>query len=225
MAAHADGRQAALQRAAQQALLAGRVLQELPGRVHPGWVATVGADPQVLAEGGGELLNTALLHRFDLRWPDLSAAVCALENAWLLPPADIRRLCCARAIFAWRATLARTVDAGLRRRARAAIGDATFAVAVGEPAVRRSDTAPPPLADGDAPALPGWALLKQAQPWRDPRAQRLIELMLPPAAAQEPAPAAAADAGEHGRFLALLPRLFPEHAWLFGSEPAPSMSA
>lgn len=194
---------------------AGRALQDLPSRVHPAWTAAMGADPGLLRSGGAQVLNTALLARFDLRWPDLSAARHAVELAWLLPPDQVARLCAARVLFTWRGVLARTVDAGLRRAARARIGAGSFDVLVAMPGPRHGD--PPPAMLDDVLLPLGWAWLKSALPWRDPRARRLVELMLPPVA--PPAAARRAEADD-GRFLSALPDLFPEHAWLFGSEPA-----
>jgi hypothetical protein len=228
-AASAEG----AQRAGLLAAHAGAVLQDLPQRLHPAWIDTVGADPATLAAGGPELLNIALLARFDLRWPDLSAASHALEIAWLLPPAQLARLCAARALFAVRGALARSVDAGARRRARALVGDGSFHGLMAVPQARRDAAAPAPALPGDdTPAVQarGWTLIDQALRWRDARSRRLIELMLPPspqpARAAPPVPAADRSAAEeHAAFTTALPTLFPEHAWLFGSEPATSTSA
>ena len=236
MARPADNAAADLaRRAGLLAAQAGQVLQDLPQRVHPAWIDTVGADPATLAAGGPELLNIALLARFDLRWPDLSAASHALEIAWLLPPGQLARLCAARALFAVRGVLARSVDAGARRRARALVGDSSFEALMAVPQPRRDAAAPAATLPGDdAPAVlaRGWALLDQALRWRDARSRRLIALMLPPAPSPvrppAPTPVAPADHGtaaEHAAFAAALHTLFPEHSWLFGSEPATLTSA
>ncbi|WP_425258738.1 type III secretion protein HrpB4 [Rubrivivax sp. RP6-9] len=222
-------------RACRLAEQAGQVLHDLPRHLHPGWIDAVGADPALLAAGGPGLLNTALLARFDLRWPDLSAAQHALEIAWLLPPGQLARLCAARALFAVRGALARSVDAGARRRARALVGDSSFEALMAVPQARRDAAAPAAALPGDdAPAVQarGWTLLDQALRWRDARSRRLIELMLPPPPSPVRPPASTpvaapehAYAAEHAAFAAALHTLFPEHAWLFGSEPATLTSA
>lgn len=205
---------------------AGQALQQLPQRLHPAWVQAVGANPALLSTGGPGLLNLALLARFDLRWPDLSAASHALELAWLLPRDELGRLCAARALYAFRGTLARTVDAGLRRAARALVGSAAFQALVQLPAPRR-DSHVLPATEADAARLAGWAMLKQGLPWRDLRSRRLVELMLPPAVTgtSPPTDPDADPAADHVAFASAVPILFPEHAWLFGSEPASWTSA
>ena len=211
--------------AGQLAGQAGQTLADLPNRLHPEWVDSMGADPAVLHAGGAGVLNAALLARFDLRWPDLSAAGHGLELAWLLAPDQLVRLCAARALFAWRGALARCVDAGLRRRVRALVGTETFDAIVGIAQGRRDEAAAPFEADVAQPM--GWSLLRRALPWRDVRSRRLIELMLPPvpphivAALDERAD----ESAEHDRFASTLLYLFPEHSWLFGLEPATLTSA
>jgi hypothetical protein len=92
---------------------------------------------------------------------------------------------------------------------------------------RRDPAAASPAIEPDGVLLAGWALLKQALPWRDARSCHLIELMLPPAAAPATAAPGPVPSGpaEHAGFLAMLHTLFPEHSWLFGSEPATLTSA
>jgi hypothetical protein len=211
--------------AGQLAGQAAQTLSDLPNRLHPGWVESMGADPAVLHAGGAGVLNAALLARFDLRWPDLSAAGHGLELAWLLAPDQLVRLCAARALFAWRGALARCVDAGVRRRVRALVGTETFDAIVGMAQGRREAAAAPLEAEVALPL--GWSLLRRALPWRDVRSRRLVELMLPPVPAHIVAALGerADESAEHDGFASTLLDLFPEHSWLFGLEPASLTSA
>ena len=204
---------------------AGQILSNLPACLHADWIRMMEADPALLARGGPEVLNTALLARFDLRWPDLSAAAHGLELAWLFAPEQLNQLCAARAVFAWRGLLGRGVDASARRQARALVGAQTFDLIAGIPQARRDVPALPFEADRAVPL--GWTWLDEALPWGDARSRRLTQLMLPPwppeihAAAQN----VPGNAAEHAGFLLALHQLFPEHSWLFGSEAASLTSA
>jgi hypothetical protein len=204
---------------------AGQILSNLPACLHADWIRMLEADPALLAGGGHELLNTALLARFDLRWPDLSAAGHGLELAWLFAPEQLCQLFAARAVFAWRGTLGRGVDASARRQARALVGAEIFERIAGIPQARR-DAPRAPFEAGHALPL-GWAWLDEALAWQDPRSRRLTQLMLPPwpEHIHEAARDYPGSTTDHAGFLQALQQLFPEHSWLFGSEAASSTSA
>jgi hypothetical protein len=221
-AAHAAHAAQASRLAAQAA----QALQELPQRVHPAWIDTLEVDPALLACAGPGLMSTVLQARFDLCWPDLSAASHARELAWLLPAGQLQRLCAARALYAFRGPLARSVDAASRRGARALLGTEAFDALLKLPEQRREERALPPL-EADSIVVAGWGLLECQLPWRDARSRRLAELALPPAASLAgPVPGAGqAQAAEHVEFVTAVKHLFPEHQWLFGSELASLKSA
>jgi hypothetical protein len=210
--------------ATRLAARAAQVLQDLPRHVHPAWADTIGIAPAQLSAGGPGLLNTVLQARFDLCWPDLSAAHQALELAWLLPPQQLRRVCAARALYAVRGTLARSVNAALRRHARLLIGSESFETLVSLPERRRADT-PQLSLQADRVVLDGWALLERGLVWGDERTRRLTALALPPPATPAtPATWAAwqdsAASTNHAEFEVAVNQLFPEHQWLFGSRLA-----
>ena len=160
---------------------AAQALHDLPQRVHPAWLASLEVAPSLLVDAGPGLMSTVLQNRFDLCWPDLSAASHTLELVWLLPPEQLRRVCAARALFAYRGLLARSVDAAARRSTRLLLGAATFDALLHLPERRREPQALPPL-DEDSIVVVGWGLLGGQLPWADVRARRLVELVLPPAA-------------------------------------------
>jgi hypothetical protein len=216
---------ASLRLPARLASQASAVLSDLAGHVHPAWTVSA-AGTWVDPTDDGSLLNLILQARFDLCWPDLSAARHPLELAWLLPPGDVRRVCAARSLFACRDALARTVDAGLRRQARALVGSHTLEALLAEQVRRPGEPVPDPWSPDIITTL-GWNLLKRALPWHDRRSRRLMDLMFPPAAARLPRPVRPERdlAAEHTAFCAVLSQLFPEHAWLFGSSLATSKSA
>jgi hypothetical protein len=192
---------------------AARVLGSLGQRVHASWIGLLGP-----AGMPPQHIDRLLLARFDLRWPDLGVASGGLEHLWLLPPAQVRRVCVARALYERREALARCVTAGLRRDARALLGDVAFNAMTARTDKRQGGAALPSHLDGDRLCALGWQRLKAAVPWGDLRSRRLVELMLPPAnAATAEGPLALSD---HPSFMADLPALIPEHAWLFGSGTA-----
>jgi hypothetical protein len=216
--------------ASRLAVQVATVLSNLPQRVHPAWVASLGFDAAFFSQGGHTVMNTVLQARFDLCWPDLSAADEPLELVGLLPPEQQRRLCAVRALYPFRGVLARSVDGAARRTARGLVGSETFDALLQLPERRREDRALPPL-DPDGLASAGWALMGGPLRWADVRLRRLAELSLPPAAAlarnawgQDAGPATLAET-EHAGFMAALTPLFPEHQWLFGSELASLRSA
>lgn len=210
-------------RLSEQAALA---LQDLPQRVHPLWVDLLEVDPGVLASGGPRFMNAVLQARFDLRWPDLSAASHALELTWLLPPAQVRQVCAARALYGFRGLLARTVDAATRRGARLLLGSEVFNALVQLPERRREER-PLPALEPEGIVVAGWGLLGSQLAWRDVRLRRLVELALPPAAtrARQALWRSREHAAEHAEFVTAVKYLFPEHQWLFGSELASLKSA
>ena len=212
--------------ATRLAMQAAQVLADLPQHVHPGWIGALEVDRSLLSAGGAGLLNRALQTRFDLCWPDLSAATEALQMAWLLPPAQLRRVCAARVLYSMRGALARTVDAALRRSARLLIGSDSFEALVGL-AERRRVESPTLPAGSDRVVLAGWALIERQLCWGDDRLRRLTVLALPPHAphAATAAPQEQNPAREHAEFAAAVNQLFPEHQWLFGSKPATLKSA
>jgi len=206
---------------------AANTLQTLPVRLNPEWILSLGAGIAQVAQCGATLLNDVLLASFDLRWPDLSAAASPIETMWMLPKGQVGRVCATRALFACRGQLARSVDSSVRRRARAMVGDATFTALLALDRDRLS-TAGRALPGNDADILStGWSLLRDACSWKDERLRRLCDLMLPPSASRSDArtPAVSAVMSEHQQFIERLPHLFPEHSWLFGSEPARLISA
>jgi hypothetical protein len=202
------------------AVRAGQILSDLPACLHPDWIKTMGADPPLLAQGGCEMFNTALLARFDLRWPDLSAAAHGLELAWLFPPEQLYKVYVARAVFAWRGTLTRGIDASARRQARALVGTDIFDLVSNIPQARRDAPTAPFQANRALPL--GWRWLDEALPWGDARSRRLTQLMLPSWSDDILADArnTPTQAAEHAGFLQALQNMFPEHLWLFGSEAA-----
>ena len=204
--------------------LAVRALDDLEPRIHPGWRAELAVDRLPLSDGGAAAMNAVLRARFDLCWPDLSAARHGIELAWLLEPGQVARLCAARALFACRGTLARTVDAAQRRAARALIGSEVVDAMIELPERHRDDAALPPM---ETPGLvaAGWQLLRAQLRWSDERSRRLMELALPPEAASPGLRDGGVSADAHRRFLNGLHQLFPEHQWLFGSRRASSTSA
>jgi hypothetical protein len=193
---------------------AAEVFEDLAQRVHPAWIESLGAGIDTIATRRPILLGELLLTRFDLRWPDLSAATEALERVWLLPPPEVRRLCGARALFGWRDALKRSVDGRLRRHARALVGDSAFDIITGNPDPRPGTVELPSELEPDWVCTQGWTLLKSASDWPDARSRRLVDLMLPP---NDPgAPALPAIEADHGLFMAELPTILPEYPWLFG---------
>ncbi|RFP09344.1 hypothetical protein D0T24_24470 [Duganella sp. BJB480] len=130
----------------------------------------------------------------------------------LLEPALLWRVLAARALYARRAALRRCIDRAVLEPLRALLGaDALQLLQHGEagpgPAVL-------PVADAAGWAWSGHAMLLREQAWTDPTLRQLIALVLP---AEAPAGAPAAADGDDGAdFVALLPALFPEAAWLFG---------
>ena len=204
--------------AATLARSAASALAVLSKRVHPGWIASLGADIAAFGAQRPALLDDLLLSRYDLRWPDLSAPTHGLENLWLLPPGQVRRLCSARALYTWRDALNRCVMADVRRKARALVGDLAFQVLTGRPDKYPHSITLPASLDSDEVCGLGWLQIRAALPWRDERSRRLVDLMLPPT----PASAAPAHSAfdDHPLFMADLPAMFPEHSWLFGSSLA-----
>jgi len=198
------------------------VFASLLDRLHPSWVRAVGIDLAVTTPGHCAVWIEAITSRFDLRWPDLSAARSALELLWLLPPAEVQRVCIARALFACREPLARCVDGQVRRRARELVGAPAYEALAALPAPRGGGLPLPADVDSESLGLDGWQLLDQATEWRDSRARRLVQLMLPLSGV--PSPKFKPSAAEHALFVLQLPHLFPEHAWLFGFNPARCIS-
>lgn len=211
------------------ACAAAEVFASLLERMHPAWAQAMGFDKGTLAveatgsRGLRAVWAEAVAVRLDLRWPDVSSATEPLHLLWLLPPLQIERVCGARALFACRDALARCVDASVRRSARALVGPAAFEALVAVPAQRTGAVAALGELDSGFAAVNGFALLQAGSSWADPRAQRLVQLVLPPLqlAAEPPAPCEA----EHALFARHFSTIFPEHAWLFGSNPARTTSA
>lgn len=192
------------------------VFASLLERLHPTWAHAIGID--LALPGQRAVWAEVASVRFDLRWPDLSVARSALALLWLLPPAEVQRVCIARALFACREPLTRSVDGQVRRRARALVGALVYEALAASPAPRGEATPLPADFESDSLGLTGWRLLDQATVWRDLRARRLVQLMLPLSGVTSPTPTP--SAAEHDLFVRLLPHFFPEHAWLFGSNPA-----
>ena len=191
-------------------------LASMSKRVHPAWIASLGRDVETVAVNRPALLDELLLSRFDLRWPDLSAASHGPEYMWLLPPEQVKRVCSARALYTWRDALDRCVVAQVRRTARALVGDVAFKTLLARSDPRPHSVTLPESLDADEVCAFGWSQLKAGLPWRDARSCRLVDLMLPPVKVAE-SPGAVDD---HALFMADLPAMFPELLWLFGSNPA-----
>ena len=136
-----------------------------------------------------------------------------------------------RALYAHRAALALCVDGAVLARLRALLGPVALSGLRGAPFAApgdgAADLAPaslPAHADLLAWAIDGYGHFERDAVWRDPSLRRLIELMLPAAAADAVAAEAADDripraspaATDSEALLALLPTLFPELTWLFG---------
>jgi hypothetical protein len=204
------------------------VFATLLERMHPAWAQAMGFDKATLAAaaGGSRGLRAvwaeAVAVRLDLRWPDVSAATEPLHLLWLLAPAQIERVCSARALFACRDALARSVDASVRRSARALVGPAAFEALVAVPAQRTGSAAGLGEVESGFTGVNGFALLQAGSRWADSRAQRLVQLVLPPLQLATEPPAACE--AEHALFARHFSTLFPEHAWLFGSNPAHTTS-
>ncbi len=199
---------------------AAEVFVTLLDRIHPAWVRSMGIDMgavSAVSPASRAVWTEVVAVRFDLRWPDLSVAAEPLQLLWLLPPLQIQRVCCARALFACRDALMRSVDAHVRRSARALVGPAAFDALTVVPGQRVGSA--PVLAEPDTgrTSVSGLALLQTSSTWADARAHRLVQLALPPLEAA-PAQPASSDA-EHALFASHLPTIFPEHSWLFGSNP------
>ena len=193
---------------------------ELAHRVHPGWLQRLSTslrlDCAALAASRPGLLNGLLCAQHRLRGLDLSAACSPVELLGLLPSAEVVRLCSARSVYSLRAAMRRCVDAPLRRIIRQAVGTQVFELLMSLPVQMTDPLSLPAGLDAERLCTSGWGRLAAATDWHDPCLQQLACLMLPPATDTPRGDAATRFSAEHTTFLALLPGLFPEHAWLFG---------
>jgi hypothetical protein len=202
---------------------AAEVFATLLERMHPAWAQAMGLDQGKLAGAAPSALGSrAVWAEAVAARLDLSAAKEPLQLLWLLPPSQIRRVCSARMVFTCRGALARSVDAQARRSARALVGAAAFEALIAVPAQRSIGVSALAALEAGFTDIDGFALLQAGSSWSDARAQRLVQLVLPPAQTVAEAPVRC-DA-EHALFSHHFPTIFPEHAWLFGSNLAHTTS-
>jgi Bacterial type III secretion protein (HrpB4) len=194
-------------------------------QVHPEWILGL---CKGLGLGRGEsvpgkALDEALQGTFMLRWPSLSQLTRSAHRISLLARPDLSRVLAAVALHAARDGVRRSLNKSHRSQ---------WITAIGEDAYLRLLRLPPrghQLAEvrlhklSHGYAIEGQALLGAAGHWRNRDCAAWIRYAIPPPSVPgQPS----VDVGRlDPAIFAHLPLLFPEHAWLFGSDMERTLSA
>ncbi len=194
-------------------------------QVHPDWIRGLCGG---LGLGNGEsvhgkALDDALRDTFMLRWPSLSQLTRSAQRISLLSRPEMSRVLAAVALHSGRDSVRRNLNKSHRSQ---------WITAIGEDAYLRLLRLPPrghqvaevrlhPLPHGYA--IEGQALLGAAGHWRNRDCVAWIRYALPPFAngGQTSVDAEHLDPA----IFVHLPFIFPEHAWLFGSDMERTLSA
>ena len=201
-------------------------------QMHPAWVRrafdSLGPGWDGLVQGLPAPRRSALLARaYGLRWPALTELGPRVHRLALLDLGATRRVLSLFALVARRDGLRRLISRDDRSLLAGHVGETAFQWLLACADSRKGEARPLAVADLgiDRLATHGYRLLCDQGAWSSRDALTFTRLCLPPADAQLPPGGADLDPVWTAQVIEQLPNLFPELAWIFGSDMDRALSA
>jgi Bacterial type III secretion protein (HrpB4) len=203
---------------------AGAKQRALADEMHPGWVDAAwrgaGLDAARDAAHVPTAQHSALLARaYGLRWPPLAELVAPVHRLSVLGRRPICRILALFGLQPRRDAVRRMLGRGARDELVGHIGQPAYDWLLGQPVVGLANAEPmlPEALQLDCLASVGYAVLQAGGAWRSREALAITRLSLAPGNAPKGS-LPDVDANLASTVIDRLPTVFPEFAWLFGSD-------
>jgi hypothetical protein len=195
-------------------------------QVHPAWVEAALPGYAVIASVSGDHRAVArssllLVKLYNVKWPSLTALKCKVHRLALLAREPVLRVLASAALYMHRGAVRRCVGREARLALMELVGEPAYVALVNSP-----DVAGPQAAlditdlHADTWAAEGYRILHRAGIWTCREASVLARLALAPGALDCTSKFVVTTPSNNDLidFLNKLDALFPEQAWLFGSD-------